>query len=260
MEDIQAISSLFNYQKLILIALGIFSLWLVIQVMKFLVDKLTEYIPSKRFLVLQFNTLLSFVIYLGGTIAIFISVINPPKEVVIAATGSMAVAIGFALKDVASSIIAGLVLIFDTPFKTGDRIEFDGSYGEIVAIGLRSVKIRTLDDNIVTIPNARFINDVVASANYGALDMMVVSTFHVALENDVERVKDIIREVIATSRYAYLRKDISFAISEVTLYDKLALRIDAKSYVMDVRYEKAFQSDVVATSNAQFQTHQISRP
>lgn len=176
MEDIQAISSLFNYQKLILIALGIFSLWLVIQVMKFLVDKLTEYIPSKRFLVLQFNTLLSFVIYLGGTIAIFISVINPPKEVVIAATGSMAVAIGFALKDVASSIIAGLVLIFDTPFKTGDRIEFDGSYGEIVAIGLRSVKIRTLDDNIVTIPNARFINDVVASANYGALDMMVVST------------------------------------------------------------------------------------
>ena len=43
---------------------------------------------------------------------------------VFAAAGSLAVAIGFALKDITTSIIAGLVLIFDTPFKTGDRVQF----------------------------------------------------------------------------------------------------------------------------------------
>lgn len=260
MNEIESISNLFNFEKIMLLLIGIFSLWILSKFIQFFVEKITEIFPSKRFLVLQINTLSSFIIYLGGSAAIFISVINPPKEIVLATAGSLAVAIGFALKDVAASIIAGVILIFDTPFKTGDRITFDGNYGEIIAIGLRSVKINTLDDNIVTIPNARFINDVVASGNYGALDMMVVCSFHIGLDNDIAKVCDFIREVIVTSRFSYLRKDINFSIIEVVMHDKVAIRVDAKAYVMDVHYEKSFQSDIVSTVNALFQKHAISRP
>lgn len=260
MNEIETFSNLFNLEKMFLLALGILSLWIFSEFIQFIVKKITEYFPSKRFLVLQINTLSSFIIYLGGSVAIFIVVIDPPKEIMLAVTGSLAVAIGFALKDVASSIIAGVMLIFDTPFKTGDRITFDGQYGEIIAIGLRSVKINTLDDNVVTIPNSRFMNDIVASGNYGALDMMVVCSFHISLENDIAKVTDLIREVIATSRYSYLRKEIKFSINEVIMHDKVAIRIDAKAYVMDLHYEKSFHSDIVATVNVLFQKHAISRP
>jgi len=260
MEDIQALSNLFNFEKILMLFFGFFCLWVFSKLMQLAFNKFASYFPSRRFAVLQASTFSSFLIYLGGTFALIIIVVDPPKEIVIATAGSLAVAIGFALKDVAASIVAGVVLIFDTPFKTGDRVHFDNNYGEILAIGLRSVKLRTLDDNIVTIPNARFINDVVASSNYDSLDMMVVSSFHLDLNNDIERVKDLIKEVIVTSRFSYLKKDISFTITEVVLHDKLALKIDAKSYVMDVHYEKAFQSDVITTVNSLFQKHQIARP
>src|SRR5690606_14325176 len=101
----------------------------------------------------------------------------------------------------------------------GDRVSFNDVYGEIVSIGLRAVRLQTLDDNLVTIPNSRFITDVVASGNAGALDMMVVTDFHVHFTTDLEKVQDIIREVIVTSRYAYLKKEVSFAIEEASLGD-----------------------------------------
>lgn len=260
MNDIQTLTQLFDFEKILLLVIGILGLWILSNSVKLLVNKLADYIPSKRFIILQMNTLSSFVIYLGGIIILFIWVIHPPKEVMIAAAGSLAVAIGFALKDIAASIVAGIILIFDTPFKTGDRISFGDDYGEILAIGLRSVKLRTLDDNIITIPNARFISDTVASANYGALDMMVVSTFHVSPNNDIEMIKDFIKQAIVTSRFSYLKKDISFTVNEATLYNRIILKIDAKSYVMDVRYEKAFQSDIITTVNQLFLEHKISRP
>ena len=260
MEEVQTFSALFNFEKTFLLALSILGLWLFARALQYTLEKLASYIPSKRFLVLQTSTFSSFVIYLGGTIILFIMIIDPPKEVVLAAAGSLAVAIGFALKDIALSIIAGIVLIFDTPFKTGDRVYFDGSYGDILTIGLRSVKLRTLDDNIVTIPNSRFISDTVASSNYGALDMMVVSSFHIGLNNNIEKVKDIIREVIVTSRFSFLKKDVSFAVNEVILHDKVVLKIDAKAYVIDTRYEKAFQSDVISTANQLFLEQSIVRP
>lgn len=260
MENVQVVSSLFNFEKILMLFFGFFCLWLLSKLIQLAFNKFAGYVPSRRFAFLQASTFSSFLIYLGGTFALIIIIVDPPKEIVLATAGSLAVAIGFALKDVAASIVAGVVLIFDTPFKTGDRVNFDGNYGEIIAIGLRSVKLRTLDDNIVTIPNARFINDVVASSNYGSLDMMVVSSFHLHLNNDIELVKDLIKEVIVTSRFSFLKKDILFTVTEVVLHDKLALRIDAKSYVMDVHYEKAFQSDIITTVNSLFLKYEIARP
>ena len=172
----------------------------------------------------------------------------------------MAVAIGIALKDVVASVIAGLVLLFDRPFIVGDRVSFDGSYGEIVSIGLRSVRLQTLDDNVITIPNARFMNEMVASGNAGALEMMIVCDFHIALNADIQAAKQIIEEVVVTSRYAYLKKPVVFAVSEVEVAECLAIQVKAKAYVLDIHYEKAFQSDIVTRTTQLFIERNIPRP
>jgi hypothetical protein len=66
--------------------------------------------------------------------------------------------------------------------------------------------------------------------------------------------------VIVTSRYAYLKKPVSFAIEEVEIGDMLAIRLRSKAYVLDVHYEKAFQSDIVVRVSKRFQEQQIPRP
>jgi len=260
LQDFALVADMFSVSTLLMLLIGILAIWLANSAVRLLGQRLMERLPSRRFLILQVSTLLSFVLYIVGTLVLIVEVLRPPREFLLAVGGSAAVAVGFALKDVAASLMSGILLLFDRPFQVGDRVAFSDIYGEIVAIGLRSVRLRTLDDNIVTIPNSRFITDAVASGNAGALDMMVVTDFHLALDADLERARDIARQVIVTSRYAYLKKPVEFAVEEVALANRLALRLRAKAYVLDVHYEKAFQSDVTARVSALFREQGIPRP
>ncbi|WP_330449417.1 mechanosensitive ion channel domain-containing protein [Paracoccus marcusii] len=52
--------------------------------------------------------------------------------------GAASVAIGFAFKDYVSSLIAGIVAIFEKPYRPGDWVTIDGDYGEVRSIGLRT--------------------------------------------------------------------------------------------------------------------------
>tara|TARA_R110001592_G_scaffold238227_2_gene497745 strand:+ start:37334 stop:38194 length:861 start_codon:yes stop_codon:yes gene_type:complete len=260
LQDMSAISDLFNVGKVMMLLAAMFVLWLGNKVVRHLCEALMTSIPTRRFLILQIATLFTFIWYFVGTYWLISGIIQPPKEMLLALGGSAAVATGIALKDVVASIIAGVILLFDRPFQVGDRVNFGDTYGEIVSIGLRSVRLNTLDDNLVTIPNSRFITDVVSSGNSGALDMMVVVDFHVALEADIELAQDLIHEVIVTSRFAYLKKPIAFVLSEVIVAERLAIQIKAKAYVLDVHYEKAFQSDIVKRVSGLFIENKIARP
>ena len=116
-------------------------------------DRLAERMVQRRLVVKQLNTVIGFAAYLVAAIVALTSVFKLSSEAVFALSGTIAVAAGFALKDVASSFMAGLSILITKPFQVGDRISFAGYYGEVREIGLRNVRLVTLDDNLVTIPN-----------------------------------------------------------------------------------------------------------
>ena len=148
--------------------------------------------PTKRMFFLGWVPIFNFLLYFGGTFGAFYLIFNPSQNFLIAFMISIFVAIGFAIKDVAAAIIAGLILLIDKPFQVGDRVTFQDHYGEIKRIGLRSVKLLTLDESIVTIPNQRFITDVVSSSSAGELGMMTTVDVHVSLEADLYKIKQIL--------------------------------------------------------------------
>ena len=92
---------------------------------------------------------------LGTVILLMNLFLNLSRENVLAVTGTVAVALGFAFKDYASSIIAGIVGLFEAPYRVGDRISIDDEYGEVISYGLRGIRVRTPSDNIVTVPGYR---------------------------------------------------------------------------------------------------------
>ncbi|MEC9410998.1 MAG: mechanosensitive ion channel domain-containing protein [Pseudomonadota bacterium] len=259
-DGLLSVAGIFNFYAIFLLFAGGVALWALAKTLNNVSNRLMEKIPARRFFILQISTLLSFALYIFGTVGLLIGVLQPPKELIFAAAGSVAVALGFALKDIAASLVAGILLLFDRPFRVGDRVSFGDTYGEIVSIGLRTVRLVTLDDNLVTIPNSRFITDVVSSGNAGELDMMVVTDFHLALDADIPWARKLLEEVVVTSRYAYLKKPVSFVVEELEVAHMLAIRLRVKAYVLDVRYEKAFQSDIVLRGTHLLNEHKIARP
>lgn len=222
--------------------------------------KLQQKLSSKRLQILQVTTIFSFVTYLFGILSAFYFVFQPSKELLVGVGGSAAVAIGFALKDLVGSMIAGFILLFDRPFQVGDRVSFGDVYGEIKNIGLRSVRLMTLDDNLVTIPNSKFLTDVVASGNSGALDMMVVTHFYVSIYQDLEEVRNLLHEVVITSRFVFLEKPVSITFEEISLSNTFVIKANLKAYVLDVKYEKSFLSDITMRGSQILGQNKILRP
>lgn len=213
-----------------------------------------------RLLAQQVNTILRFIIYLTVIVIVVSSVVSLEDEGLLALSGIIAVTVGFALKDLASSVLAGITILFDRPFQVGDRVTVAGHYGEITAIGLRSVRMLTLDDNLVTIPNNTFLTEVVSSANAGALYMMVVMDFYIAVDSDLPLAKRIATEAVRTSRFVYLEKPVAIRVADVLRDPVLATRLRVKAYVLDVRYESAFETDVTERVKAAFLESGIQPP
>lgn len=258
--NISGVLEVFSLTKLTLLLFGVVALGLSVKFVTGFGSRLHNKIPSKRLLIAQIVTIISFVIYIFGGSYLFYGVVQPPKTLLVAVSGTLAVALGLSLKDLIASIVAGIILLFDRPFQVGDRVSFNGTYGEITTIGLRAVRLVTLDDSVVTIPNSKFITELVSSGNFGALDMMIEINFHIDLSANLKETRRILFETAATSKYIFLKKPLSIVFSEVEFAQRPAMQVRVKAYVIDVRFEKAFQTDILLRGNQALIDHDIYRP
>jgi len=207
-------------------------------------DRLSERFSNRRPTILKVQTTARFSVYIV-TFAIVVSLsIRLDSTALTVIGGALAFAIGFALRDLVASFIAGITIMFDRPFQVGDRVSYGGEYGDILKIGLRSVRMNTLDHNVITIPNSKVFTDVTSSGNYGALEMQVAMDFYIGVDQDARLASELIREACLTSPYVFLEQPIPILAKQVILQDYLAIHLKARPYVFDCKYEKPFETDV----------------
>ncbi|MEN8244783.1 MAG: mechanosensitive ion channel domain-containing protein [Thermodesulfobacteriota bacterium] len=238
----------------------VFSAWLLLHFVESLVEKLGGMFAERRLLFQKLSAFFHFFIYITTIVVVTLMSFKISKEVLAIIGGTAAVAMGFALKDLVASIVAGGMIMIDRPFQVGDRVSFGGQYGDITTIGLRSVKLQTMDDNTVTIPNNMFLNQITSCGNYGNLDMQVVVDFHIGIDQDIKVAKAIVREASATSRYVYLPKPVVVRVSQVVIDPYVAVRLRLKIYVLDIKFEAALISDITERVLEAFEASKIKPP
>jgi len=118
----------------------------------------------------------------------------------VTALGIGSLAIGMAAKDTLAHVISGFTLMVDRPFRIGDRIQLaGGQLGDVADIGLRSTKIRTLDNMLLVIPNSDLCNTMVVNQAFPDFRVRGRINVGVGYGSDVEQVK---RVLIETAREA----------------------------------------------------------
>ena len=261
-EQLAETVGLFNVTRLLIAAAIIGAGFVINRVTTAGLDRFGEGQAKRRLLFkkIQSFTRLSIFVLCGYLIVVTFFSNDEDNKALIGLGGTLAVAVGFALKDTASSLMAGILILIDQPFQVGDRVQFGDTYGEVKEIGLRSVRIVTLDDSEVSIPNNKFLTESVSSANSGALDMMVVIKFHIAMTEDFELAKRLVYEACVTSKFVYLHKPVVILVRDEVTQVAFATVISCKAYVIDARYEMAFISDVTERAKRAFRRHNIYYP
>ena len=174
-------------------------------------------------------------------------VFHPPVESLIAFGASIGVAIGFAAQDILKNIFGGFVILIDRPFKVGDKIEVGDVYGEVLDMSLRSTRIQTADDSLVTVPNGELMNQSISNANSGETNCQVVAEIYLPITINTEEVRKIALEAAKVAKYIYLTKPVVVLFFNEIQHDKLCYKMRLKAYVMDIRYEFAFKSEMTET-------------
>ncbi|CAM4269259.1 Small-conductance mechanosensitive channel [Novosphingobium lubricantis] len=218
--------------------------WVLLRLLAGFVSQFGTQFAARRLTMQKIATIAQFLIFIATAAIVLALSFRIDKTVLTLIGGTAAVAIGFAMKDLVASFIAGIIIIMDRPFQVGDRVSFDGFYGDITAIGLRSVRLQTLDDNTITIPNSKFLSDISSSGNYGALDMQVVIDFYIGADQDIDRAREIVNEAALSSRYVFLAKPVVVLVTQQIVQNLVTVRLRLKAYVLDTQHEKAFETDI----------------
>lgn len=175
---------------------------------------------------------------------------------VLALTGTISVAVGFAFKDYISSVIAGIIALFENPYQVGDRVKIGEEYGEIVNYGLRGIRLQTPDDNIVSIPHNKIWTEAISNSNKGDVEAQVVTNFYFKHSVAVEKVIKILYRVAYTSKYTQLTLPILVVMDEKPWGTHFKL----KCYPIDARDEFIYKTDILKRAKRAFAEIDISYP
>jgi len=102
-------------------------------------------------------------------------------------------AIGFALQDVLQNFVAGVFIFAERPFRIGDWIKWSDGEGVVEDISLRVTRVRSFDNELLTVPNAQLTDDVLTNP-VEADKLRVKFVFGIGYDDDVERATEIILE------------------------------------------------------------------
>jgi MscS family membrane protein len=228
------------FWAIIFIILGFYLIKLITKITDLFAEKSANYrITIKGFV--PIIRILGWVLILYVVIA---GIFQPPQSTLLAVAASLGIAIGFASQDIFKNIFGGIMILFDRPFQVGDKIEIGKHYGEVVKIGLRSTRIVTPDDSLVSVPNGDVMNQAVSNANSGEPNCQVVAEIYLPITIDTEKVRNIAIETAQTSKYVYLNKPVSVIFLNDVKERRSYFKMRLKAYVLDIRYEFNFKSEM----------------
>ena len=102
-------------------------------------------------------------------------------------------AIGFAMQNVIANFVAGIFIFTDKPFRIGDWIEWDGNSGIVEDISFRVTRVRTFDNELLTVPNSALTDGVIKNP-VAKKQLRLQVPFGIGYDDDIERANEIILE------------------------------------------------------------------
>ncbi|MEQ8907271.1 mechanosensitive ion channel family protein [Ekhidna sp.] len=238
------IGEIFSISKIVWAIIFLIGGYIFIRVTSKILEVFAERSTNYRITIKSYIPVVKIMGWIGLIFIVVVGIFQPPAATVLAFSASVGVAIGFASQDILKNIFGGVMILFDRPFMVGDKIEVGGYYGEVVEIGLRSTRVVTPDDNLVSIPNSEIMNNSVSNANAGESNCQVVSEIYLPIDANTVVAREIASQAAKVSKYVYMNKPITIVFSNEFKDRQSVLLMKIKAYVLDIRDEFKFKSEV----------------
>jgi MscS family membrane protein len=158
---------------------------------------------------------------------------------IVAGLGIGSIAIALAAQKSLENLIGSITLYAAQPVRIGDLCKYDGTFGVVEEIGLRSSKIRTLARTVKHIPNARLSS--IEIENYVERDK---SLYKHTLRLRIDTTPDQIRYILVKARemlYAHPMVDPDPARIRFLEFGEYSLDLQIFAYIRTIDFNEFFE-------------------
>jgi small conductance mechanosensitive channel len=206
--------------------------------------------PHRRLVILRAVPIARLVVGVAALLFIVPIFVEPTFANAVAVVASVGLALAFVLKDYASGLVAGLVIVLENAYQPGDWIELGGVYGEVKAIDLRATRLQTADDTEVIIPHSRIWSSSIANATSGNRSLLCVAVFYLHPDHDAVGVRAQLAQIAETSSYRKPDTPVVVIVAEKPWGTGYRL----KAYVKESRDQFLFITDLTVRCKATLRT------
>jgi MscS family membrane protein len=170
----------------------------------------------------------------------------------LAGLGIGGLALALAAKDTVENLFGSITVLIDRPFKVGDFISIEGVSGSVESIGLRSTRLRTPENSLLTIPNSKLISVIVdnlGARKFFRTRISIGITYETKLET-LQKFCESIRALLKEhplARRDYLVNFNEFAASSLNIL--IQVYFQATSYADYLAKQEEFFINIIKIAN-----------
>lgn len=115
-----------------------------------------------------------------------------------AAGAVFALGLSFAMQNIAQNFVSGVILLLERSIKPGDILEVEGRVVKVREMGIRATYARTLDDEVIIVPNSTIVQSTVKSYTLRDSHYRLRTRIGVSYDSDMVLVRSTLESAAAS--------------------------------------------------------------
>ncbi len=185
-----------NISKITKIGLSLVITYVIVHLLIILINRVLFKKISKQSKMLINKAIIYTSVIIFILISIDILQLQAVFKTLLGAAGILGIVLGIASQTSIGNIVSGIFIISEKSFELGDMIKIGNTMGKVYSIDLLSIKLKTVDNLLIRIPNQTIISTEVINVTKFPIRRMDI-TVSVAYKENLKKVEQILRKIAA---------------------------------------------------------------
>lgn len=175
---------------------------------------------------------------------------------VLAGLGVAGLAVGLAAQDTLSNVIAGLTILWDRPFRTGDHVTIAETFGRVMHVGLRSTHIRTVEELDTFLPNKNVVDQKIINHTLNPRLRLAVP-LGIAYKEDIRKARAVLLDAIRGNEHVAEQPEPQVVVTQLA---DSSVNLELRAWLRDPFDERAAMVNLLETAKLALDKAEIEIP